>query len=179
MTKTLTECRIYVACLACYNAGRLVGEWMDAARDADDIRADIAAMMQHDTHGDPCPHEETAIHDYELSGAKIGEFESIDHVAKLASCIEEHGEAFVAWYDNETRDADDDWSEQFQEVYRGTHKSLADYAEELSEELGDLESVPERLRYHIDWDSVAREMEIGGDVWTADVSDGVAVFWNS
>ena len=33
--------RIYVACLASYNAGRLHGTWIDATQDADDVHAAI------------------------------------------------------------------------------------------------------------------------------------------
>lgn len=177
MAKATTECRVYLACLACYNAGRLVGEWVDG-EDAEDF--DIGTM----DHGadDPCPHEELAIHDHEGFGEwRPGENESLADVSAVARLMGEHGEAFSAWYanGNATGKSVSEWGDAFSEDYRGTYKSLADYAEELSEELGDLESVPERLRYHIDWESVAREMEMGGDVWTADVSDGVAVFWNS
>jgi len=38
--------RIYVACLAAYNSGRLHGRWIDAAQDAEDIKAQIAEMLK-------------------------------------------------------------------------------------------------------------------------------------
>jgi antirestriction protein len=37
--------RIYVACLSAYNNGHLHGRWIDADRDADDIRKDIKSML--------------------------------------------------------------------------------------------------------------------------------------
>ncbi|MCG8594183.1 MAG: antirestriction protein ArdA, partial [Kiloniellales bacterium] len=38
--------RIYVACLAAYNAGHLHGCWIDAIQDAEDIQDDINAMLK-------------------------------------------------------------------------------------------------------------------------------------
>jgi antirestriction protein len=42
----MTERRIYAACLASYNNGRLHGTWIDADQDADDIRAEIGALLK-------------------------------------------------------------------------------------------------------------------------------------
>lgn len=47
----MTERRIYVACLASYNAGRLYGRWINADQDAASIRAEIAALLK----GSPYP----------------------------------------------------------------------------------------------------------------------------
>lgn len=38
--------KLYVACLASYNNGRLHGAWIDASAEADDMRADIATMLR-------------------------------------------------------------------------------------------------------------------------------------
>ena len=37
--------RIYVACLASYNAGILHGEWIEATADADELKARVQAML--------------------------------------------------------------------------------------------------------------------------------------
>ncbi|WP_164090762.1 antirestriction protein ArdA, partial [Stenotrophomonas maltophilia] len=43
--------RIYVACLASYNAGVLHGEWIDLeGRDADDVRDEIARILRESPH---------------------------------------------------------------------------------------------------------------------------------
>lgn len=47
-----SDTRIYVACLASYNAGRLHGAWIDATQDADDIRREIAEKVLRTS---PCP----------------------------------------------------------------------------------------------------------------------------
>lgn len=46
-----TTPRIYVACLASYNAGTLYGRWIDASTDADEMNAAIQEMLA----GSPCP----------------------------------------------------------------------------------------------------------------------------
>ena len=46
--------------------------------------------------------------------------------------------------------------------YRGEYSSVGDYAHDLYEETGELDEVPNNLRYHIDWESVGAEMESGG-----------------
>ena len=40
------EIRIYVACLAAYNNGRLHGVWIDATDDIDDIQDQINEMLE-------------------------------------------------------------------------------------------------------------------------------------
>ena len=45
-TQTQTHTgRIYVACLASYNAGILHGEWIEATADADELKARVQAML--------------------------------------------------------------------------------------------------------------------------------------
>ena len=45
MSTTTISPRIYVACLASYNAGKLYGRWIDANQDADDIQSEVDAML--------------------------------------------------------------------------------------------------------------------------------------
>lgn len=43
----MTDCRIYVACLASYNNGHLHGQWIDVdGKDSDDIYAEVNAMLK-------------------------------------------------------------------------------------------------------------------------------------
>jgi antirestriction protein len=86
--------RIYVACLASYNAGILYGKWIDADQDADAIHEAVKAMLASSPQEDA---EEWAIHDYEgFYGVKLSEWESFEKVAELATFIEEHEELGAA-----------------------------------------------------------------------------------
>lgn len=195
--------RIYVACLASYNAGTLHGRWIDADQDADDIREEIAAMLRESPYpnvtvdceecdgdsragcsfckgtGQVPSAEEYAIHDYEgFEGIKIGEHEDIDTVAELVQAIDQRGEAFAAWWNNENRDDVD--MDAFLDAYAGTYKSEEEYAEEFVEECyaDILKSLPDFIRYHIDYEGIARDFQLGGDVWYHHGDEGVHVFRN-
>ena len=67
--------KIYVACLASYNEGRIFGEWIDADQDPEAINEDIFNMLSKSPIANA---EEYAIHDYEDFGSlHLGEYEGI------------------------------------------------------------------------------------------------------
>ncbi len=169
--------RIYVACLAAYNNAKLHGKWIDADQSPEAIQEEITAMLK----ASPEPGaEEFAIHDFEeFGGIEIGEFTSIKEVAAIAEFLSKHGGPGAAWYGNQTRDLDDNLSEQFQDEYQGEWDSLEAYAENLLEDTGALAEIPEYLRPYFDVEAFARDMELSGDVWTVQCSGGIYVFRNS
>ena len=163
--------RIYVACLAAYNNGHLHGKWIDADQDAEAIQSGIAAMLA----ASPIPHtEEWAIHDYEgFEGAVIEEYSGIETVVKLATFVIEHGELGGKLLANFNGDLDD--AEAAFNDYAGEHKSLADFAQELIEQTTE---IPENLANYIDYDAIARNMELNGDVFTIELGfEDIHVFW--
>ena len=125
--------RIYVACLAAYNAGILYGAWIDADQPDDDLHAAVRDMLA----ASPVPGaEEWAIHDYEGFGPlRLSEWESITRVSAIAHGIAEHGNAFAAWlsYDESRGPID---VEAFEDAYRGEWDSLRAYAEDWAESTG-------------------------------------------
>ena len=58
--------RIYVACLASYNNGRLYGRWIDASTDVAEMAAEIADMLR----GSPYPN--VTVPDYEAAARAAG-----------------------------------------------------------------------------------------------------------
>jgi len=174
--KTEIEPRIYVACLAAYNAGKLHGKWIElGGKTAEDVRAEIQEILKTS----PEPHaEEWAIHDYELGGIKIGENEDLDKIMEFVGHLVEHGEAFAAYVNN--FGADYATLEGFEDAYQGEHDNVVAYAEQWLEETGGLAQIPENLRYYFDYEKYARDLELGGDIWTADSDHGtVYVFYNN
>ena len=154
----LTKPRIYVACLAAYNNGHLHGAWIDAHQDAWAIYDGIAAMLRRSPAADA---EEWAIHDCEgFEGVRLSEGEGIDRVAALAAFIAEHGKVaaeLVSYYGGEIAEA----KAAIEDRYRGTFTSLADYVQDITEECT---AIPESLRFYIDWQAMARDAEMSGDV---------------
>lgn len=167
------EIRIYVADLAAYNNGKLHGVWIDAASDMDDIWEQVNQMLKSSPEGFA---EEYAIHDYEgFAGYSVSEYEGLESAHKVAVFIEEHGNIAGELLNNFGGDLDDA-TKAIEENYSGCYKSLADYAEELTEQTGD---VPEHLAFYIDYERMGRDMELNGDVYSIETSfDEVHVFWS-
>lgn len=121
--------------------------------------------------GDPFPSaEEWAIHDHEGLG-DLGEYAGLNEVAKRVSVATLADERDIPLSvlldfanDRMTGDWDaDDLESEFNDSYRGAHESWADFAEEYTRETNDMSAVPEWLESHIDWKSLGRDFEMGGD----------------
>ena len=169
--KTILEPRIYVACLAAYNNGYLHGVWIDATQGEWAIWEDISTMLA----ASPIPDaEEHAIHDYEgFEGVSITEYAGIETVTKIAAFIVKYGALGAAIYNNYGGDLDEA-TEAMTERYLGCYTSLADYMQEVTEESM---TIPEALQYYINWEAMARDAEMSGDVTTIRTAhDEVHVF---
>lgn len=205
----MTTPRIYVACLASYNAGTLFGKWIEATTDADAMNDEIQAMLAESpwpnvvrqNYRDPegglhrvdvaarsIPEdwtkeggeypsaEEWAIHDYEGLGDDLGEYAGLAEVARRVAVAELADDrdipapvllAYAHDYMSGDWDADD-LESALDDYYDGTAETWADFAQERIEETDSetLDKLPDWLRYHIDWQGVARDWELGGD-WSA------------
>ncbi len=167
------EIRIYVACLAAYNGGRLHGVWIDATQELEEIQEQVNVMLKESPEPDA---EEWAIHDYEgFGGYSVSEYSGFEELHNVASFIEEYpeigGELLEHFSDIEEarKTAEDN--------YCGCYKSMADYAEELTEQTS---QIPEHLQYYIDYEKMGRDMELNGDVFTIETGyEEVHIFWNN
>jgi len=165
--------RIYVACLAAYNAGRLHGEWIDANQDSEAIHEEIQAMLAKSPEPGA---EEWAIHDYGgFGGLRLSEFEDIERVAEFGQLVAEHGPGFAAYADHVGHDYAT--AEGFEEAYCGQWESEVAYAEELFDELYASE-IPENLRCYVDYEAFSRDLFIN-DCYSVDCPEGgIYVFRN-
>ncbi len=164
--------RIYVACLAAYNNGHLHGSWIDV-EDEDGIHEAVRAILKSSPITDA---EEYAIHDYEnFDGVTINEYDSFARVVEIAEFLENcsgFGGKLLENYGGDIEDA-----ESALERYNGEYESLADFAEELTESTT---QIPENLKYYIDYKSMARDMEMNGDIFSIETGyKEIHVFWNS
>lgn len=154
--------RIYVACLASYNAGKLFGEWFEPADfdDAEAMQEAIKAMLAGSSEPGA---EEWAIHDHEgFAGIEIAEYEGLERVVTLAKRLSE-SDADQGVLVAAIQAFGDEWERALDEGYRGSYENEGDYAEEFAtdthreEELGP-------YRAYIDWARMERDMELGGDI---------------
>ncbi|MET3810217.1 antirestriction protein ArdA [Arthrobacter sp. UYEF3] len=169
---------IYVASLADYNNGRLLGTWIDATIGADVIYEQIHAMLAQSR--EPAP-EEWAIHDYEgFGGKQLSEFERIEEVAALAEGIAKYGPAFAAWVDYSGLDAED-WR-YFEEAYLGEYPTLEAYAERIIDDMGWQQEVdahlPESLKPYakIDAEAMGEDLRLNGEIYVIESDSGIYVF---
>ncbi|MDU5115246.1 MAG: antirestriction protein ArdA [Actinomyces sp.] len=167
-TVTVVRPRVWIGCLACYNEGRLVGEWVDAA-DAGDLTPD-------DLHGVPTTHEELWVFDLEGFPRGTGEMSPTASVP-WGELFEEVGEAqwpaLLAWVESGCYMADADGLpcvSDFEDAYQGEWDSFDDYAVQLAEDIGLTDGWPEDTQRYFNWDSWTRDLAF--DYAVADASDG-------
>lgn len=177
--------RIYVASLSDYNAGILHGRWIDAFSEVPTMQDQIRAMLESSPttarYGDLA--EEWAIHDYENFGdIRVGEYQSLETIAAWATGLKKHRLAFAAWISHVGEQGSDS-IEQFEDRYQGEWESAAVYAEHMLDGL-DAERVvadaPEWLQPYLklDVEGFARDLELGGDIVTAETPDGGVWVWS-
>lgn len=176
---TSTEARVYVACLASYNAGKLVGKWLPAT-DVDELRQGIAEMLE----SSPEPGaEEWAVHDYDGGLGRVFKTESpdLEDLCAFGEALQsvDDAAAFLAWaeyssgYELDGLDASE-LEQRFEDQYRGEWDSEKDFAEDYVEQVGDLSLIPENLRSYFDYEAYARDLFM--DLTSVDRPGGVYVF---
>jgi len=153
---------IYAACLASYVNGKLYGRWIDACQPPEAILEDIQAMLE----SSPEPGaEEYAFHDYSGFGSfHLAEYDCVETVSALAMLINEFGEKLASHVWGRASCDAAEARRLLEECYQGSWKSLTAWAEDLLENTGEPDQVPEHLRAYIDVESYARDLELNGRV---------------
>jgi antirestriction protein len=174
MTTTNDVPRVWVGCLACYNDGRLVGEWVDATEAAEFTpceRPDHEEWWCFDHEGLPITGE--------CSPQEAGQWADA-----IAGCVAETGAplaAVLAYADNFHADGPH-VLDDFPEAWSGEWDTEADFAYDVAESCGYIptgeDAANNPLLTHIDWDGWTRDLFMG-DYWSARNPDGgVFVFRN-
>jgi antirestriction protein len=163
------EPKIYVACLAAYNNGRLHSCWIDANQSAEKLQEEVQRMLADS----PEPNaEEWAIHDYEdFGGYFIEENTDLETVANIAAWICEHGQLGAAILEYAGGDLDQSRS-MLEDQYHGLYESEKDFTESFFEETHE---IPEYLVCYIDYELMARDWFIS-DFMSLKVNHQAAVF---
>lgn len=146
------EIRIYVANLAQYNNGRLVGKWIDLP--CDDLQEQINSILGDD--------EEYAIHDYEASFS-ISEYDcpfDLNDIAERLESLDEYEQKKLTYLldDGCTMEQAID---ELDDITFYQDMSLKDVAEEMVDE-GLFGDIPESIINYIDYDAIARDLSYDG-----------------
>lgn len=192
-TTTTDAPQAWVGCLACYNAGRLIGKWVDGieagALTTEDLHQALfppAAYeeLKWDVY-ENWPHEELWVMDHQdYRGLLSGECSPVE-AQKVAEAIEKIEEdrvpvpAVASWAANigePVREWDAPTRESFEDAYQGEWESGAAFAEDYFESSGQFTD-DHALASYVDWDRVwTGEFDCGG-YWTEDnPAGGVFVF---
>ena len=179
MTETVTP-KVCIQCLASYNAGRLIFEWVDATEGLEGLEAAQAKVAERAIaaakaagewpvyFGEP---EEFMLADWEgFPEGTVGEYTQLSEVAEFAEQVEEladRAEAYTAYVG--VVGAQSATIEGFEEAYRGEWDSMADYAEEFATDcgwsFGDGTYVEgsqiEAMSGYLDFEAFANELETG------------------
>lgn len=163
--------RAWIGCLASYNAGRLIGEWVDATDidEMNDAKDRIAATAVRAAgkdfpvyFSDP---EEFALFDYDGFPSSLvnqwGEFPDWNDVAAIGQALTDGGQLFATWLQFASNYgatiAGMDAAELLDKCHaqhQGDAESEREYTADLYE---DVHAIPSWLQGHIDWDSLATE----------------------
>ena len=116
--------RVWVGCLACYNEGRLVGEWFDAEDCPQDEDEFNEAVPGHKKIRQLNPHEELWVFDHENSPVS-GEYSPMaarQYAEWLEDLDDDQREAFDAYLSGFGIDFDEDAVGKFQDAYIGRYE---------------------------------------------------------
>lgn len=159
--------KVWVGCLACYNDGRLVGEWFDASEAPEDMEAFDDALEIAPGHHQIDGHEELWCFDTENSPVS-GEFSPMDAV-RYAELIEDLSipiDALVAYLENQHEALTEESVEAAAEAYIGdSDTDMAGYFAEIYDE----NELPEWARTHF-WsimERIAEDDRLGGGWYRA------------
>lgn len=174
MMATDTTPRAWVGCLGCYAAGRLHGVWVPGI-EADDLIALSERGLDNDgLTCRKCGSDEWWVFDFEGYGPALkGECSPVE-AQRVAEALEDvpegEREAFAAYleYVGDLETA----LENFEEAYAGEWEDLEDFAAELVEDHGMLHGVDETIARYFDVAAFARDLELGGDYFSAPAGGG-------
>lgn len=200
-TYAQTTPKVWIGCLAAYNNAKLHGEWVNADEGAEalwEAQARIIKTSPEAIENGGYGAEEHFIADHEgFPEGTVGEYTSLDYVAKVAEAIEEHGAPLAAYMALGVEGSDpdiDDVVSNFENAYQGEYDSMRDFAEQMVSQLGiggivggpsyilegdwrsEKVDVIEALESYIDWDTVAREYEMSYSAVDLDSGSGRRTF---
>ena len=149
--------KAYVSTFAKFINGNLDGEWLDLADYADkDDFIEACRKLHADERGPELMFADSV----GIPDDFIGESHISPECWDLLEAYDDHGEGAVNAYCH----CFGEWHKRdFEDKYRGEYDSFADLAEQLLDETGELEQIPEHLRGYFDYEAYGRDLRLGGD----------------
>ncbi len=149
--------RIYLTNLSQYNAGRLIGEWMELPCSEDELKDAMSRIL--------CLDEEYFITDSEDIPFDVGEFDNPfgpNEKLEQYEALDDNEKLCVVFLLSEGYD----WT-----IHMGNHENVILYSQESLEDVaytlvedGCFGTVPESLSNYIDHEAIARDLSYDGYV---------------
>ena len=159
--------KVYITDLEAYNNGVLVGRWITLPMDRDllaecveDILNDGRKSCNHSHH-----HEEYFITDFECEYMSIEEYSPINkynHIAEVMEDIDEDGVKAIKFLveNNLVKDIFEAIENYEDSVRIYEDSTMEDIAEDFIQECYNLDDIPTIISNNIDYEAIARDMEI-------------------
>lgn len=149
------EIKIYLTNLAEYNAGTLVGKWLELPLSDEELEKEMREVLGDD--------EEYFITDYEAP-FNIDEYENLSGLNEFAESVmdlEGNDQESLVFLISDMGFSKEEALEKYQDVVFYPGMTVEDVASELVEEgiFGDLN---ETIKSYIDYEKLARDLQIDG-----------------
>ena len=158
--------KIYLTDLAAYNAGYLIGEWIELPIKEKELEEKLENILKKG--GEICNeiHEEYFITDYESDILDINEYSNIYDLNNKAQKLLELNDyelKIVKFLLNEyLLNNIEEAIENIDNVILHEDQTLQDLAYELVEELYDIDNLPSLISTNIDYAGIAKDLEMEG-----------------
>ncbi len=167
--------RVYITDLEAYNNGHLVGQWYQLPMNEDLLAESIENVLQEgrDICGDSHFHEEYFITDFECDYMSIEEYSNIDKLNEIAEVMEDIDEEGIKsinflMENNFVKDIFEAIESYEDNVRIYNDSSMEDIAYDFIQECYNLDNIPTIISNNIDYESIARDMEIEGSYYKVD-----------
>lgn len=168
----MDEFKVWVGCLACYNEGRLIGEWFDAIEAPQDAKEFNDAVEGHLTIDGAEGHEEFWCLDTDNSpvSGEMSPSEAVEY-AELIEDLSIPMEALTAWLESTGETLTADAVETAESRFIGDEEAFDDVLDNCypADDLPDWA----QSSYGVIIENIRRDWRLGGDV----VELGDYYFW--
>ena len=167
--------RVYITDLEAYNNGHLVGQWYQLPMNEDLLAESVENVLQEgrDACGDTHFHEEYFITDYECDYMEIEEYSNLTKLNEIAEAMENIDEEGVKainflMENNFVKDIFEAIETYEDSVRIYEDSTMEDIAYNFIQECYSLDDIPSIISNNIDYESIARDMEIEGSYYKID-----------
>jgi len=147
--------RIYLTNLAQYNAGRLIGKWLDLPLTEEELKQAFQKVLGND--------EEHFITDYEAD-FRIEEYDNVwelNRFAEQLEALDEHDQERLIYHIESIGYKRQEALKHIEDVTNYKDMTLEDVAEELVEE-GCFGNIAENIKCYIDFERIGRDLSCDG-----------------